>query len=70
MSAHREEATGAPIPTCITKCCREWISPFGFRGGRCGYCNEAPTFVRMLPESEWVTPRPPIRLDLAREAKS
>lgn len=49
------------IATCVTKCCREWISPAGIPGGRCGYCNERPTFVRMLPESEWLTPRPPIR---------
>ena len=29
--------------------------------GKCGICGESPTFVRTLPESEWVTPRPPIR---------
>ena len=52
-----------PIPTCITECCREWVSPMpGLYGpGKCGICGESPTFVRALPESEWVTPRPPIR---------
>lgn len=52
---------GTPIPTCITVCCREWVSPFGYPGGHCGYCDQRPTFVRMLPESEWVTLRPPFR---------
>lgn len=56
-------ATETPIPTCITKCCREWVSPPpGLYGrGKCGLCGESPEFVRMLPRSEWVTPRPPIR---------
>ena len=61
MSEPTVGTTGSPIPTCITECCREWISPFGYSGGRCGICGERPKFVRMLPQSEWVTPRPPIR---------
>lgn len=52
-----------PIPTCITECCREWITamPGLYPPGRCGLCGEKPTFVRALPESEWVYPPPPIR---------
>lgn len=61
--AHREEVKGETVRTCLTVCCREWVAPFGFRGGRCGLCGEHPTFVRMLPESEWVTLSPPIRPD-------
>lgn len=56
----------APIPTCITECCREWISPMFNRSGRCGLCGEVPTFVRTLPESEWVYPAPPIRPEALR----
>ena len=56
-----ETTAGGAIPTCLTRCCRDWIAPFLHRGGRCGYCGVVPEFIRLLPESEWVTPRPPIR---------
>lgn len=49
------------IPLGIAECCREWEVPIGSRGGSCGYCGERPTFKRLLPEDEWLTPRPPIR---------
>ena len=57
------QTTATPIPTCITECCREWVSPAFGRSGRCGLCGERPTFVRMLPEDEWVVPSLPIRLE-------
>ena len=50
-----------PIPTCLTRCCRDWISPFGYPGGSCGLCGERPAFVELLPEDQWVRPAPPIR---------
>lgn len=34
------------IPTYIARCCREWVAPIGFPGGRCGYCGERPTYLR------------------------
>lgn len=47
------------IPTYIAYCCREWIAPYGFRGGRCGLCGERPVYLREDPLSP-VQPRPPI----------
>lgn len=53
---------GQIIPLCVTECCREWIAPYPpVGGGSCGICGERPTFVRVLPESEWLRVRPPIR---------
>lgn len=49
------------IPLGVAECCREWLVPIGTRGGSCGYCGEKPEFKRMLPESEWLRPRPPVR---------
>ena len=39
------------VATYIAYCCREWIAPIGYRGGRCGLCGEKPTFLRPDPES-------------------
>lgn len=39
------------IPTYIAFCCREWIAPYGFAGGRCGLCGQRPTYLRPDPES-------------------
>lgn len=49
------------IPLAVAICCREWIVPFAQQGGSCGLCGEVPEFERMLPEEQWITPRPPIR---------
>ncbi len=48
------------IVTGIAACCREWVVSLGHPWGKCGLCGERPTYVRTLPESEWITPRPPI----------
>lgn len=39
------------IPTYIAFCCREWIAPMGYRGGRCGICGERPEYLRPDPDS-------------------
>lgn len=48
------------IPTGIAHCCRDWVVALGYPWGSCGLCGERPTYVEMLPEDKWVTPRPPI----------
>ena len=48
------------IPTGEVECCRVWVVALGYRWGTCGICGEHPKFKRPLPESERVTPRPPI----------
>lgn len=34
------------IHTYIAYCCREWIAPADYPGGRCGICDELPTYLR------------------------
>ena len=41
---------GERIPTYIAYCCREWIAPVGYPGGRCGLCGQRPTYLR---EDDW-----------------
>ncbi len=50
-----------PIPLAIATCCRDWQVPIPNKGGKCGLCGETPTFSHMLPESQWITPRPAIK---------
>lgn len=39
------------LPTYIAYCCREWIVPYGTKGGTCGLCGERPTYLREDDES-------------------
>lgn len=34
------------VPTYIGYCCREWVMVLGVRPGRCGLCEEIPTYLR------------------------
>jgi hypothetical protein len=45
ISVHRK-AHLDPGVVYIGKCCREWPMAFGYPPGRCGYCGDAPEFLR------------------------
>ena len=38
------------VGTYIAFCCREWIAPIGYPGGRCGLCGDSPKYLRPDPE--------------------
>lgn len=43
---HVKQAKPLPkVPTYVGRCCREWILAVGYRG-KCGFCGEAPKYVR------------------------
>lgn len=39
------------LPTYIAFCCREYVAPIGFAGGRCVHCGERPSWLR--PDQEF-----------------
>lgn len=47
-----KDIAGNEIHIAIAVCCREWEVAYGYQWGRCGYCGERPTFLRLVGEGE------------------
>lgn len=41
-----EEPILPQMLTYVGRCCREWVLAYGRTPGKCGFCNERPTYLR------------------------